>query len=156
MDTVEFFSCRKPSWTWSRLASLALASQLLSPDKSLSEIDRMLPVAVAATTDMPKLKILMIWTGREGLAMLFRYQVIGGRAELTTRETWKFSLRPSVVQAWEATTQRHNEYGSLLVIEELLDPGVLVKSHGDAIHHLKLLNPVVRPISLRQIRMECF
>ncbi|KAL4952440.1 hypothetical protein BDW69DRAFT_167690 [Aspergillus filifer] len=105
----------------------------------------MLQAAVAATIDMPNLKILKIWNGREGLAMLFRYRVIGGRAELNTKGTWQFALRPSVVQAWEEVARKHHEFGSLLTVEELLDPGVLVNSHGDAIHHLKLLNPVVGP-----------
>ncbi|KAL4961315.1 uncharacterized protein BDV14DRAFT_126615 [Aspergillus stella-maris] len=116
----------------------------------------MLQAAAAAAIGMLSLKIMEIWNGRAGFSMLFRYQVIGGRAKLITRGTWQFALRPSVVQAWEAVTLRHNEHGSLLVIEELLDSGVRFKSHGDAIHHLKLLNPVVRPIPLRQIRMKCF
>jgi hypothetical protein len=43
-------------------------------------------------------------------------------------------------------------HGSIIV-EELLDAGV-VKSHGDAIFRLGFLKPVVRPVSLQQIRME--
>lgn len=86
--------------------------------------------------------------------MLFRYQLTGeGQpAVLTRRGTWEFTVRDPIVQAWEAVARRHCCHKSIIV-EEMLDADV-VKSHGDAIHHLKLLNPVIRPISLQQIRME--
>lgn len=86
--------------------------------------------------------------------MIFRYQLTGeGQpAVLTRRGTWKLALQDPIVQAWEAVALKHCIQKSIIV-EEMLDAGV-VKSHGDAIHHLKFLNPVVRPISLQQIRME--
>jgi hypothetical protein len=58
-----------------------------------------------------------------------------------------------VIKAWEAVALKHRGHG-LVVVKELLDAGTVVKSHGDAIHHLKLSKPVIRPISLWQIRME--
>lgn len=104
---------------------------------------------------MPNLETMEIWNGREGLATLFRYQRAGGGrpATITWRGTWKFALRPPVVQAWEEVALKHRGHGSVIV-KELLDADADVKSYADAIRHLKLLNPVIRPISLRQIRME--
>lgn len=71
---------------------------------------------------------------------------------LTWRGTWQFTLRPPIVQAWEEVALKRRDC-RCVIVEELLDAGV-VKSHGDAIHHLKLLNPVIRPVSLQQIQME--
>jgi hypothetical protein len=42
---------------------------------------------------------------------------------------------------------------SFILVEEFLDAGA-VKPHSDAIYHLKLVNPVLRPVSLQQIRMQ--
>jgi hypothetical protein len=117
-------------------------------------MDDMLQTAAAAAMKMPKLKLMEIWNGKEGLAMLFGYQPARGRpAMLTWRGTWELALRPLVVQAWEAVALKHYGPGTVLV-KELLDIGAVVKSHGDAIHHLKLLTLVIQPVSLWQIRME--
>ena len=72
---------------------------------------------------------------------------------ITWRGTWEFALRPPVIQAWEAVALKYHGRGCVIV-KELLDVGAVVKSHADAIHHLKLLNRVIRPVSLCQIRME--
>ena len=42
------------------------------------------------------------------------------------------------------------------IVEEALSESdaAKIKSHGDAIHALNLISPVIRPISLRQIRTE--
>ncbi|RHZ45012.1 uncharacterized protein CDV56_100434 [Aspergillus thermomutatus] len=156
VDASYFFHACKPSWKWPSLTSLALTSQLLTPDESPIKIDNMLQAAAAVAMKMPNLKSMEIWNGREGLAMLFRYQLTGeGQpAVITWRGTWEFTLRPPVVQAWEAVALEHCGHRSIIIVKELLDAGVVVKSHGDAIHHLKLLNPVIRPLSLQQIQME--
>lgn len=113
----------------------------------------MLREAASAAMKMPNLETVEIWNGRKELAMLFRYQLnMGEPAALITRGSWEFVLPPSVVQAWEAVALKRGGYGSVIV-KEVLD-GTVIKSHGDAIHALKLLSPVIRPVSLRQIRME--
>jgi hypothetical protein len=155
VDASYFFHAREPSWMWPNLTSLALTSRLLAPDESPTEIDNMLRAAAAAAMKMPNLEITEIWNGRVGLAMLFRYQLAGGGrpAVITLRGIWEFALRSPVIQAWEAVALKHCGHGSVIV-KELLDAGAVVKCHGDAIHHLKLLTPVIRPVSLRQIQME--
>lgn len=94
-----------------------------------------------------------IWNGREGLAMLFRYQLAGGGrpAVITCRGTWEFVLRTPVAQAWEGVALKNHGQGCVIV-KDLLNDGI--ESHADAIHHLKLSSLVIRPISLQHIRME--
>jgi hypothetical protein len=155
VDASYFFHACEPQWKWPSMTSLTLTSQLLTPDESPIEIDNMLQKAAAVAMKMPNLKSMEIWNGREGLAMLFRYQLTGeGQpAVLTWRGTWQFTLRAPIVQAWEAVALKRCSH-KCIVVEEMLDAGVVVKSHGDAIHHLKFLNPVICPVSLQQIRME--
>jgi hypothetical protein len=155
VDASYFFHAREPSWKWPNLTSLALTSRLLAPDESPIEIDNMLRTAAATAMKMPNLETMEIWNGQVGLAMLFRYQQAGGGrpAVITWRGTWEFALRSPVIQAWEAVALKHCTHGSIIIVKELLDAGA-VKCHGGAIHHLKLLTPVIRPVSLRQIQME--
>lgn len=155
VDASYFFDAREHSWRWPNLTSLALTSRLLAPDESPVEVDNMLRSAAAAAMKMPKLETMEIWNGREGLAMLFRYQLArGGRpAVITCRGTWEFALRTPVVQAWEGVALKNHGQGCVIV-KDLLDDGVVIESHGDAIHHLKLSSLVIRPVSLQQIRME--
>lgn len=127
---------------------------MLAPDGDLIEIDEMLRTAAAAVMKMPKLETMEIWNGKQGLAMVFRYQSARGRpAVITCRGTWEFDLRPATLQAWEAVAMKRYGLGTV-VSKELLDIGHIIKSHGDAIHHLKLLVSVVRPVSLWQIQRE--
>ncbi|KAI0802310.1 hypothetical protein GGR55DRAFT_692269 [Xylaria sp. FL0064] len=74
-----------------------------------------------------------------GLAALFKYQAFCNieKAIITWRGTWKLTMEPSVIQAWEA------------VIDE-----AAIKSNGDVIHFLMLSSQVIRPISLQQIQIE--
>ncbi|RFU75819.1 hypothetical protein TARUN_6420 [Trichoderma arundinaceum] len=153
VDASYFFFARRPSWKWPNLTWLALTSRLLTHDESPIAVDTMLRAAAAAAAmKMPNLKAMEIWNGREGLAMLFRYQLVERGAVITCRGTWEFALRPPVIQAWEAVTLNHGGRGTVIV-KELLDISS-VKSHGDAIHQLEFSKPVVRPVSLWQIRME--
>jgi hypothetical protein len=113
----------------------------------------MLRAAVAAAMKMPNLETMETWNGQVGLAMLFRYQLVGGRQPvvITWRGTWEFALRSPIIQAWEAVALKHRGYGSVIV-KELLDAGAVVKCHGDAIHPLKLLRPVIRPFRYGRFR----
>ncbi|MBE3042900.1 hypothetical protein IMZ48_10080 [Candidatus Bathyarchaeota archaeon] len=153
VDASHFFHVREPSWTWPNLTSLALTSRLLAPDESSTGMEDMLREAAAAAMKMPKLETMEIWNGREGLAMLFRYQA-GRPAVITWRGTgtWEPSLWPPVLEAWKAVADKHCGRGCEF-FEEQLDPN-LVNSHGDAIHLLGLSSEVIRPVSLQQIQRE--
>lgn len=150
VDASDFFCALGPSWKWPNLTSLALTSQLLTPDASPIEVDDMLRAAAAAAKKMPNLETMEIWNGREGLAMLFRYKA---PVEITLRGTWDLALRPPVIEAWEAVARKHRGHGVVIVKKPLGVSGA-VGSHGDAIYHLGLSASVVRPVSLGQIRTE--
>lgn len=157
VDASYFFQACKPSWNWSNLTWLALTSRLLSLYESPVNIDKMLIAAAVAAMKMPNLQTMEIWNGEAGLAMLFRYQRgEGGQTAVITRKgMWEYALGPDVIQAWEAVALEHrcsgciiiNEFNELMRVED-------IHSHGHAIHYLKLSNPVIRPISLLQIRIE--
>lgn len=154
VDACDFFKSREPSWEWPNLTSLVLTSRLLTPDESTIKIGDLLQAAAAAAMKMPKLETMEIWNGRKGLAALFRYQSIGGGrpAVVTWKGTWDFALEPPVIRAWEAVALSHRGFG-LTIVKELLHPSV-IETHGDSIHCLKHSTPVIRPVSLHQIRME--
>jgi hypothetical protein len=153
VEADQFFSPRKSSWEWDNLESLVLTSQLIAPESDLTDIEQMLKGAAAAAMRMPRLHTMEIWNGREALASLFKYQSSGNQtnATLTWRSTWELSIPSSVVQAWKAVAQKHGARG-FAVNTELLDIREKLDSHGDAIHYLRLSTPVIRPVSLQQIR----
>jgi hypothetical protein len=155
VDARDFFDARELSWKWPNLTWLALTSRLLVPQGPPTELDDMLRAAAAAAMKMPNLETMEIWIGEKGLAMLFKYQRAepGQPAVITLRGTWELTLRPPVIEDWDSVALRHRGQGHVIV-KELLDAGACAKSHGDAIHHLKLSRPVIRPVSLRQIQME--
>ncbi|PTB69996.1 hypothetical protein BBK36DRAFT_1110106 [Trichoderma citrinoviride] len=154
VDASDFFEAREPSWRWLNLTWLALTSRLLTPDQDAEKVDEMLCAAAAAAMTMPNLETMELWNGSEGLAMVFKYQRARERepAVITTRGTWDFALCPEVVDAWEVVAKNHCCEGC--TIEKELLNAAAVTSTGDAIHYLRLSHPVIRPISLEQIRME--
>lgn len=156
VDASDFFHALEPSWEWPNLTSLALTSQLLAPYLNQSMRGSMLEAAAAAAMKMPSLRTMEIWTGREGLAMLFRYESAWDRkpAVITCRGSLELDLRHGVVEAWEDVVRRNGRGYGLVIVKELLGADTVLKSHGDAINHLKLSIPVVRPVSLRQILLE--
>ncbi|KAI8309827.1 hypothetical protein K4K61_001362 [Colletotrichum sp. SAR11_59] len=158
VDASHFFSGCEPSWQWSSLISLALTSGLLAPDAKTTQIGAMLRTAAKVAMRMPKLRVMEIWDGREGLAALFQYKSMGHgqRPVITWRATWDYALESSVIQAWKAVGMEHqgdHHWNDCVVVKELLNVDD-VRCHGDAIHHLKLSSSVIRPVSLHQIRTE--
>ncbi|OAL25434.1 hypothetical protein AYO20_10468 [Fonsecaea nubica] len=153
VDASHFFDI-EPSWEWPNLRSIVLTSSLLTPDEDPIEIGVMLQAAAAAAMKMPRLETMEIWNGRQGSAALFKYQVFHDRQEatITWRGTWQLTMEPSLIQAWEVVVGRYGGYRLNSVPESLHEAAI--KSHADAIHHLMLSSPVIRPISLQQIQRE--
>ncbi|GJC82124.1 hypothetical protein ColLi_04962 [Colletotrichum liriopes] len=154
IDASYFFEAREGSWKWENLTRLALTSRLLTDHAHIADINGMLRDAAAAALKMPRLETLELWNGREGIAMLFRYQMArdGQSAIITVRGTFELALGYTVKKAWDAVALRHH-HGRVVVQSSSVDPGV-IRSHGDAIRQLGLSTDVVRPISLRQILNE--
>lgn len=150
IDAALFFASCRPSWTWPILTSLTLTSPWLAPDVERVHLVKMLTTAATLASRMPKLETMELWNGRKRLATLFQYR--SKPATITWRSTWHFSQFLLTIPAWEGVARDHGA-GELAVEEELVRCGD-IRSHGDAIHFLKLSHPVVRPISLQQIRTE--
>lgn len=139
---------------WQQLSKLSLTSLLLMPKTDRNETDTLLLTAATAIVRMPKLKLLELWYGRRGTACLFRYRISrDGIAEIFCAGTWELALQPRVLDAW--TKVSHLRTGrEIRVMEPRRIDSSLIRSHGDAIHHLGLLTEVVHPVSLREIRRE--
>ncbi|KAF5671603.1 PRANC domain-containing protein [Fusarium circinatum] len=104
---------------------------------------------------MPRLRIMELWNGRKGVAMLFRYQRAredGQPAVITIRGTSELVLETAVVEAWDMVAYRYC-HSKVAIQTSSIDPNE-IKSHGGAIYQLGLLTEVTRPVSLRQIINE--
>jgi hypothetical protein len=105
---------------------------------------------------MPQLKIMVLWNTEpgQGQACAVIYQRhTAAMATLTCRGTWNLELSDDVVEAWKkvAGTPGPDRY---LRFEKEVLCDVDIRSHGDAIHHLRLPHGVVDEASLWQIRHE--
>ncbi|KAH0490083.1 hypothetical protein TgHK011_001567 [Trichoderma gracile] len=153
VDAADFFS---ESSTWPSLSHLTLTSQLLAPTTCPTQIMDLLQAAASAACHMPKLNVMEIWYGQEGLAALFKYEYLPGdlrQSVVTWRATWCMSIQPRVIEAWEeAVNSRGGSTGSVDVVYEAVNEHIT--SHADAIVDLKLSETVLRPISLQQIQRE--
>jgi hypothetical protein len=148
----DFFGACLPTWTWPRLASLALTSQLLYHDRGRQVlIDDLLYTAGITALRMPNLRTMAIWNGGEGNACAFIYHTDQNYAHITWRSTWEMHLSPRVVEVWERVALESRSCPLRVTKQQV--QGV-IGSHGDAIHRLDLPCPVVDPESLRQIRKE--
>ncbi|KAI0384960.1 hypothetical protein F5Y04DRAFT_202172 [Hypomontagnella monticulosa] len=169
VEASQFFdcTCKNTSWLWANLTSVALTTRLFVTGTSVTMIEKLLRQAATTALRMPKLENMEIWNGEKRSAMLFRYQHRRCHSQPGTQRpaaiiwkgTWTRAiisrLRPRVTDAWEAVAKQQNSW-VLDIVEELLSESdaAKIKSHGDAIYYLNLSSSVVRPISLRQIRME--
>jgi hypothetical protein len=156
-DAREFFLAPQihDSWTWDKLTSLTLTSNVLTEDADPLHVNKLLQNAAAAALRMPRLRIMELWNGRKGVAMLFRYQRArkdGQPAIITIRGTSELVLGTGVVEAWEMVAYQHS-YSNVVIQTSSIDPS-RIKSHGDAICQLGLRTEVTRPVSLRQIINE--
>ncbi|KAK0638828.1 hypothetical protein B0T16DRAFT_462567 [Cercophora newfieldiana] len=148
-DASIFFEECKPEWTWERLISLTLTSALLSPDENASEVNDMLRLAGIMATRMPKLETMELWNAEEGLACVFQYRAARAwdcPAKITWRSTWSLQLRDDVIEAWKPVAARKDacRAGLEVRVEEI--DGTGIRSHGEAIPHLRLETEVARPV----------
>ncbi|KAM0248432.1 hypothetical protein ACHAP5_003375 [Fusarium lateritium] len=153
-DAGHFFAARQDSWIWDKLTSLALTSRVLTDNANPLDFNNMLRDAAAAALKMPKLDTMEIWNGRQGLAMLFRYQRAqdGQSAIITVRGTSELILGITVTYAWDMVAGKHG-HGKVVVQTSSIDSDG-IQCHGDAIRQLGLSTEVVRPVSLQQILCE--
>lgn len=84
VEADDFFRECQPDWVWTKLKFISLTSRLLKDrDTQRAAMDTMLCTAAAVAKNMPKLKIMEIWSGEKWDACLFRYEAQEGIARLT-------------------------------------------------------------------------
>jgi hypothetical protein len=153
IDAQQFFpSCQQLPCTWNILQSLTLTSSTLARTVPPQHIYTLLQNASAIALKMPKLKTMVLWNSESGQACAVIYQkyTASARATLTWRGTWNLELNDDVVESWKKVAP-----GSCyLRLEKEALRDVDIRSHGDAIHHLRLPDGVVDSASLCQIRHE--
>ena len=154
-DASDFFDACQKQEIWPRLESLALTSNVLEPQQQSVRINDFLEATAPIAKKMPRLKLMELWNGRAGFAGVFQYQISESdrTAKISWRGTWDVPLEPRVVEAWQAVVSERVDC-KLQVVTEILDADVVIKSHGDAIRYLRLLNTVIHPVSLWQIQKE--
>lgn len=152
IDAGNFLRYCRPTWSWSRLQSLALTSQFLQDGlENRKKIEVLLRQAGDLVQKMPKMHTFVLWNGGRGHACAFIYRVDRDRASITWRGTWHLELSPAVVKSWQPAAEKL-PISELQVKHECIRE--VVRSHGDAIYYLQLPCQVIEPASLWQIRRE--
>lgn len=152
-DAQYFFQFTDHSWHWPNLTSFAMTSTLLTANGCNDKIQKMLRRASTVAKQMPILRVMEIWNGREGEAMVFRYESPrnGGIATVLCRGTWPLLPSEKVRKLWTEVAELqhcHVDFDS-----QLVDAGG-ISSHAAAMAVLGLVNQVIRPISQQQIFFE--
>ncbi|KAL8658705.1 MAG: hypothetical protein Q9226_000819 [Calogaya cf. arnoldii] len=150
-----FLQASQPSWVWEKLTSLVLTSDLFGPEGSHAVINNLLRAAAKAAKQMPALKSMELWNGGWRHGCVFQFQSSRGirPAEILWRATYDLPLGISTIDDWKDVARQHDAQCDFRVSKELLDPK-LFESHGDASQLLRLLQPVICPVSAWQIRKE--
>jgi hypothetical protein len=153
IDAQQFFtSCQQLSYAWNLLQSLTLTSSTLARTAPRQNVYTLLRNASLTALNMPQLKSMVLWNSEQGQACAVIYQrhTTSGMATLTWRGTWDLELSHDVIESWKKVAP-----GSCyLRIEKEALRDVDIRSHGDAIYHLRLPDGVIDPASLWQIRQE--
>ena len=153
IDAQQFFtSCQQLPCTWNLLQSLTLTSSTLARTAPRQDIHTLLQNASSVALKMPQLQTMVLWNSEPGQACAVIYQrhTASAIATLTWRGTWNLELSEDVVESLKEVAS--DACYLRLEKEELHD--VDIRSHGDAIHHLRLPDGVVDSESLCQIRHE--
>jgi hypothetical protein len=153
IDAQQFFtSCQQLPCTWNLLQSLTLTSSTLARTVPHQHVYTVLRNASLIALKMPQLKTMVLWNSepRQACAVIYQQHTASAMATLTWRGTWNLELSDDVVEYWKKVAPGH----CYLRLEKEALRDVDIKSHGDAIHHLRLPDGVVDSASLHQIRHE--
>jgi hypothetical protein len=153
VDAQQFFtSCQQLPCTWNLLQSLTLTSFTLARTAPHQHVYTLLRNASSIALKMPQLKTMVLWNSepRQACAVIYQQHTASATATLTWRGTWNIELSDDVVESWKKVAPGP----CYLRLEKEVLCDVDIKSHGDAIHHLRLPDGVVDSASLCQIRHE--
>lgn len=153
IDAQQFFtSCQQLPDTWNLLQSLTLTSSTLARTAPHQNIYTLLRNASLIALKMPQLKTMVLWNSEPGqaCAVIYQRRAVSAMATLTWRGTWNLELSDDVVESWKKVAPSP----CYLRLEKEALRDVDIRSHGDAIHYLRLPDGVVDSASLFQIRYE--
>lgn len=153
IDAQQFFtSSQKKPCTWYLLQSLTFTSSTLAQTAPYKNVYALLQDASSVALKMPQLQTMVLWNSERGHACAVVYQrySVSTIATLTWRGTWDLEFSDDVVASWKKVAPDP----CYLRLEKEALGDVEIRSHGDAIHHLRLPKGVVDAESLRQIRYE--
>lgn len=154
IDAQQFFtSCQQLPCTWNLLRSLTLTSSTLSRTVPHQHVYTLLRNASSVVLKMPQLNTMVLWNSepRHACAVIYQKHTASAMATLTWRGTWNLELSDDVIESsWENVASGP----CYLRLEKEALRDVDIRSHGDAIHHLRLPDRVVDSASLYQIRYE--
>jgi hypothetical protein len=153
IDAQQFFaSCQQLPCTWTLLQSLTLTSSTLGRTVSHQHIYTLLQNASSIALKMPQLKTMVLWNSepKHACAVIYQQHTASAIATLTWRGTWDLELSDDVVESWKKVAPGP----CYLRLEKEALRDLEIRSHGDAIHHLRLPDGVVDSASLFQIRHE--
>jgi hypothetical protein len=153
IDAQQFFtSCQQLPCTWNLLQSLTLTSSTLARTAPHQHVYTLLRNASSIALKMPQLKTMVLWNSepRQACAVIYQQHTASAMATLTWRGTWNLELSDDVVESWKKVAPGPCH----LQLEKEALRDVDIKSHGDAIHYLRLPDGVVDSASLCQIRHE--
>jgi hypothetical protein len=147
-----FTSCQQLPCTWTLLQSLTLTSSTLGRTVSHQHIYTLLQNASSIALKMPQLKTMVLWNSepKHACAVIYQQHTASAIATLTWRGTWDLELSDDVVESWKKVAPGP----CYLRLEKEALRDLEIRSHGDAIHHLRLPDGVVDSASLFQIRHE--
>ncbi|KAL8740532.1 MAG: hypothetical protein Q9190_006782 [Brigantiaea leucoxantha] len=133
-DASHFFDACQTWSIWPKLESLALTSNVLTPQQQPVYINDLLEKIALVAMKMPRLKSMELWNGRAGFAGVFQYQIFESdqTAKITWRSTWDLPLEPRILKAWQAVASER-VYCKLQIVTEMLNANIVITSHGDAI-----------------------
>ncbi|KAM6528998.1 hypothetical protein FALCPG4_009951 [Fusarium falciforme] len=157
VDACDFFEAlrhRRRDGAWRNLTHFSMTSILLQSQTPASKVQQLLMMAAFAACRFPSLEAMELWYGRRGEACLFRFsRNHDGAFKIFRTGTWELPLPPAVMEAWNRLSELRGGKGLMASDPKRIDRE-LIRSHGDAIHHLGLVSDVLHPVSLRQIRRE--
>lgn len=128
IDAKDFFQACRPNWIWKDLVSLALTSRLLNSTEARAEINNMLYAAGIVARNMPKLRIMEIWSGGRGQATIFRYHVMNDSTMISWHSVWDLQLESRVIKTWKAVALKYSRRELCVEVDQL--PSGSIQSHA--------------------------
>ncbi|KAI1389493.1 uncharacterized protein F4822DRAFT_398509 [Hypoxylon trugodes] len=140
-------------WSWAKLKTIALTSQVLKPDSNRDLISYLCEAAGLAARNMPNLEIMEIWNGDgDKHGSIFRFCNEEMVSTITWQSNWEMKLAEWVLSSWRITVYETRHHNNLSVRYANL-PMDGTRFPASVLPHLKLKDQVLHPVSFRQIQL---